>query len=78
MWDARLDQGKLFGPVDAEAREAYNLLHGIVEEGDQTDASGSDVGVHSAATGINALGSGSDYTVFLQRTGVGYFFLGHR
>lgn len=85
LWQARLDTGVLFGAVDEEALSVWEQQHGIplLEEGDlppadilataikggsRFDANG--VSVSSASTGIRPLGSGSDYTVFLQRIGV--------
>ncbi|TFK28865.1 Zn-dependent exopeptidase [Coprinopsis marcescibilis] len=55
LWDARLDNGRLFG----------NLGHGktLADIGDTNTALVSSIGV-------NPLGSGSDYTVFLQHLGV--------
>ena len=59
LWDARNDQGPLFGKTgdhfDAEAQAVY--------EDEQAQLAEDDLGV-------GVLGSGSDYTVFLQRIGV--------
>ena len=59
LWDARNDQGPLYGKTgehfDAEARAAY--------EDELAQLATDDIGV-------GVLGSGSDYTVFLQRIGV--------
>ncbi|KZT74407.1 Zn-dependent exopeptidase [Daedalea quercina L-15889] len=59
LWDARNDQGPLFGKTgehfDAEARANYE------EELAQMAVD---------ELGVGVLGSGSDYTVFLQRIGV--------
>ena len=59
LWDARNDQGPLFGKIgehfDAEAQAVY--------EDEQAQLAMDDIGV-------GVLGSGSDYTVFLQRIGV--------
>lgn len=54
LWDARLDEGELFGE-DSDAKVAP--IHKEIK----TTADGPDVG---------PLGSGSDYTVFLQHIGV--------
>lgn len=54
LWDARLDEGELFGEsLDLEATTVYT----------ETESAGDNLGV-------NPLGSGSDYTVFLQYIGV--------
>ncbi|EPS95363.1 hypothetical protein FOMPIDRAFT_1132669 [Fomitopsis schrenkii] len=59
LWDARNDQGPLFGKTgehfDAEAQAVY--------EDELAQMATDDIGV-------GVLGSGSDYTVFLQRIGV--------
>ncbi|KAJ3537181.1 hypothetical protein NMY22_g5696 [Coprinellus aureogranulatus] len=57
LWDARLDDGKLFG-------ENEHSVNSAAKEMDE---------MHSAladSVGVSPLGSGSDYTVFLQRIGV--------
>lgn len=56
LWDARNDIGPFHGPAEADFVEAY-LAKRIAKQGD-------DVG------GIEPLGSGSDFTPFLQRLGV--------
>ena len=43
-------------------------LRAAIKGGEKVDVNG--VPVRSATTGVRALGSGSDYTVFLQRIGV--------
>ncbi|KAH8113339.1 Zn-dependent exopeptidase [Phellopilus nigrolimitatus] len=85
LWQARLDSGPLFGTVNEEAMHVWEEQYGtpLLEPGDfapadslgtavkgglKTDVNG--VPVRSASTGVGALGSGSDYTVFLQRIGV--------
>ncbi|KAI5119745.1 hypothetical protein M0805_004077 [Coniferiporia weirii] len=85
LWQARFDSGPLFGLVDEEAMRTWEDEWGVpllepedfspsdpygaaVEGGVKADANG--IQVHSASTGVGALGSGSDYTVFLQRIGV--------
>ncbi|KAI0750967.1 Zn-dependent exopeptidase [Daedaleopsis nitida] len=56
LWDATKDNGVLIGEhIDAEALAAY-------EEAEAETV--------AAGTGVGVLGSGSDYTVFVQRTGV--------
>ncbi|KAL5527160.1 hypothetical protein ACEPAG_5951 [Sanghuangporus baumii] len=85
LWQARFDSGPLHGLVDEEAMRVWEEQWGepFVESAD-LDASdslriaikgGSKVNRHgvvanSASSGVSALGSGSDYTVFLQRIGV--------
>lgn len=53
---------------DACSLEAPDILRAWVEGGVKINMHG--VPVHSATTGVSALGSGSDYTVFLQRIGI--------
>jgi N-acetylated-alpha-linked acidic dipeptidase len=57
LWDARTDQGKFYGNISNEAITQINA---------ETDAeiAGSEL------SDIRPLGSGGDYTVFLQRIGV--------
>ncbi|KAF5388129.1 hypothetical protein D9615_000480 [Tricholomella constricta] len=63
LWDARNDEGPFKGieghnsnlTIDADFIEAYNAA--------QRD-------LRASKTGVSPLGSGSDYTVFLQRLGV--------
>ncbi|KAF9464473.1 Zn-dependent exopeptidase [Collybia nuda] len=61
LWDARTDEGPFSGTkssnisVDVQFMEAYGTLRHEIR---------------SSETGIYPLGSGSDYTVFLQRLGV--------
>ena len=57
LWDARNDRGKLYGNLSDEA---------IVEINTEMDADISD----NELSSIRPLGSGSDFTVFLQRIGV--------
>ncbi|KAF5340153.1 hypothetical protein D9758_016846 [Tetrapyrgos nigripes] len=67
LWDARQDDGPFHesffynasAVVDAEVLQAYET-----EKAKQT------VEEESGKTGVNPLGSGSDYTVFLQRIGI--------
>ncbi|GJE84350.1 Zn-dependent exopeptidase [Phanerochaete sordida] len=55
LWDARTDVGPFTnGSVDAEAAQVYNASHRA----------------QSDSTGIYPLGSGSDFTAFLQRLGI--------
>ncbi|KAH9899708.1 Zn-dependent exopeptidase [Cubamyces lactineus] len=56
LWDATKDRGVLTGDhIDAESLAAYEA---------------SEVEAASDSTGVGLLGSGSDFTVFVQRTGV--------
>ncbi|EIW61207.1 Zn-dependent exopeptidase [Trametes versicolor FP-101664 SS1] len=56
LWDATKDSGVLTGDhIDAEALAAYEA---------------SEVEIAADGTGVGLLGSGSDFTVFVQRTGV--------
>ncbi|KAI0650574.1 Zn-dependent exopeptidase [Trametes meyenii] len=56
LWDATKDRGVLTGDhIDAEALAAYEMAKASAE----TDS-----------TGVGLLGSGSDFTVFVQRAGV--------
>jgi len=57
LWDARKDRGKLYGNLSDEAIAQINA---------EMDAGITDDELSS----IRPLGSGSDYTVFLQRIGV--------
>ena len=57
LWDARNDRGKFYGNLSEEA---------IVQINAEMDAEIADDGLSS----IKPLGSGSDFTVFLQRIGV--------
>ena len=58
LWDATSDNGKLFGSMghsNVSAKEAIRVME--LAKADNI--------------GVSPLGSGSDYTVFLQRIGVG-------
>ncbi|GLB33889.1 putative vacuolar protein sorting-associated protein 70 [Lyophyllum shimeji] len=63
LWDARNDEGPFTGAegpssnltIDADVLEAYNVAKR---------------NLHASKTGVAPLGSGSDFTVFLQRLGV--------
>lgn len=56
LWDATKDNGVLTGEhIDAEALAVYEAA---------------EVDSFSESTGVGVLGSGSDYTVFVQRNGV--------
>lgn len=55
LWDSRNDDGPYKGDVDPEVGLEYNVLRDLERSFD---------------TEITPLGSGSDYTVFLQRLGV--------
>jgi N-acetylated-alpha-linked acidic dipeptidase len=57
LWDARLDDGPFGGPRDAKSMVSNETLR---LEG------------RSLENGVRPLGSGSDYTDFLQRLGVSY------
>ncbi|KAF8518670.1 Zn-dependent exopeptidase [Hysterangium stoloniferum] len=56
LWDAKKDKGKLIGPVDP----------GVLSMAEAQDLMDAEIGL-----GVQPLGSGSDYTVFLQRIGIG-------
>ena len=58
LWDARSDIGPFSGPVN---KDVYEMHHNAEEELKA-----------ASTTGVSPLGSGSDYTVFLQRLGVSY------
>lgn len=57
LWDARRDRGKLYGNLSGEAVAQINaeMDAGIIDD---------------ELSSIRPLGSGSDFTVFLQRIGV--------
>ncbi|RDX53924.1 Zn-dependent exopeptidase [Lentinus brumalis] len=56
LWDATKDNGVLNGEhIDAEALAVYEEM---------------EMNAAAESTGVGVLGSGSDYTVFVQRTGV--------
>ena len=58
LWDATKDNGKLFGLMGNANVSAKEVIRGM--EFAKADN-----------LGVSPLGSGSDYTVFLQRIGVG-------
>lgn len=58
MWDATTDDGKLFG------LHGDNVISQEVRSIHEMQYTGAD------SVGVSPLGSGSDYTVFLQRSGV--------
>lgn len=61
LWDARQDSGTLFG-----------LLNNSTYEVEQEAIAIREMEIAAAdSVGVSPLGSGSDYTVFLQRSGVG-------
>lgn len=60
LWDARSDIGTLFGTLRDKPEELNSEATKIREM--ETTAADS--------VGVSPLGSGSDYTVFLQRNGV--------
>ncbi|EJD00928.1 Zn-dependent exopeptidase [Fomitiporia mediterranea MF3/22] len=85
LWQARFDSGPLHGAVDEEALCVWEEQWGepLIEPEDLDDsdslriavkggskANADGVPVRSESTSVGALGSGSDYTVFLQRIGV--------
>ena len=55
LWDARNDLGPHYGELDADFAASYETA---------------EVRRNALSTGVYPLGSGSDYTVFLQRLGV--------
>lgn len=57
LWDARHDIGPFQGQMDKDFEQSY--------EAERAKAASK-----GAGTGINPLGSGSDFTVFLQRLGL--------
>ena len=59
LWDARQDTGKLTGPVSELGTDHF-----------MQQAQDLEFATDPHSTGVFALGSGSDYTVFLQRLGV--------
>lgn len=62
LWDAREDAGPFTGPHDAEKELGADLQAAVDLKAEmQSDP---------YSTGVRPLGSGSDYTVFLQRIGV--------
>ena len=56
LWDARNEKGPFFGDVDPD------VLSEFVSSRED---------ILSSSTGVAALGSGSDFTAFLQNLGVG-------
>jgi len=57
LWDARNDRGKLYGNLSDEAIVQINAeIHAKI--------------IDNELSSIRPLGSGSDFTVFLQRIGV--------
>lgn len=75
LWDARDDQGPYTGPGPLALKgQRADITLGI----DHIDAMElrAQMDADPISTGVTPLGSGSDYTVFLQRLGVG-FLLSH-
>ena len=70
LWDARNDRGELFGKVDAEVQEMYDAQFGPSLERDVDIFTANGKKLRAAGTGVSPLGSGSDFTVFLQYLGV--------
>lgn len=60
LWDARQDSGTLYGLLD---NRTYEVNEDVIAIREMEVAAADSVGV-------SPLGSGSDYTVFLQRNGV--------
>ncbi|PPQ77354.1 hypothetical protein CVT25_010936 [Psilocybe cyanescens] len=60
LWDARQDSGTLYGLLD---NRTYEVNEEVIAIREMEVAAGDSVGV-------SPLGSGSDYTVFLQRNGI--------
>lgn len=56
LWDARSDTGPFSGPVKKDVLTMYDKSMEELKA--------------ASTTGVSPLGSGSDYTVFLQRLGV--------
>lgn len=59
LWDARTDKGPYAGEPHADSVAAYEAQQKTMSEG----------------TGVSPLGSGSDFTAFLQRLGVSFMCL---
>ena len=85
LWQARLDRGVLHGAIDEEAIRVWEEQYGeaLVDESDLAASDelmvkikgGSRVTsqgqlVKTISTGVKPVGSGSDYTIFLQRIGI--------
>ena len=61
LWDATKDNGVLTGDhIDTETLDMFMEAEGELA---------------ASSTGVGVLGSGSDYTVFVQRSGVGALFV---
>jgi N-acetylated-alpha-linked acidic dipeptidase len=56
LWDAKDDVGPFTGPIDKDVLNAQREAEAELKA--------------VSSTGVSPLGSGSDYTVFLQRLGV--------
>ena len=61
MWDATRDSGKLFGSAGCTNASVKDEEAKVIRAMEVTKAD---------SIGVSPLGSGSDYTVFLQRIGV--------
>ena len=57
LWDARTDRGNFYGNLSNEAIALINVEMDVEIAGDEISS-------------VRPLGSGSDFTVFLQRIGV--------
>lgn len=71
LWDATSDRGKLTGPPTARELTFEDL--GIDWQNEELRMAELR---KPESTGVFPLGSGSDFTVFLQRIGVGFFASG--
>lgn len=65
LWDARTDEGPFTGDGAASMTVDAEILSAYIAEKKEVQASD---------TNVSPLGSGSDYTVFLQRLGVSCLF----
>lgn len=72
MWDARYDTGPFDGPGPLPPKEAAFGASGVENGADHVTAMELRAAMDAdpISTGVFPLGSGSDFTVFLQRIGV--------
>ena len=73
LWDAREDRGHLFGTYDEESANMFELEHGVpafLQVSQSVGPRDYKEELAELVSGVGALGSGSDFTVFLQRLGV--------
>jgi N-acetylated-alpha-linked acidic dipeptidase len=61
LWDARLDKGPFTGPAGYDGQSISDLVIARAEE---------ELAVEQDEIPVHPLGSGSDFTVMLQRLGV--------